>query len=303
MEPIISAPPAGGGGAAVKETDTANFHADVIEASMQTPVIVDFWAPWCGPCKQLGPALEKVVRASQGAVRMVKINVDENQELAAQLRIQSIPAVFAFKDGRPVDGFVGALPESQLKTFVEKLAGGPAPASPVDEAVAQAQAAFDAGDLGAAANIFGQVLAHDPTNLPSRVGLIRCAVAGGDLKRAREALDGLPPEAADDPEVAAARTALELAEQGRGAGDTEALRARIEANANDHEARYDLALALYGAGNAEGAIDELVELVRRDRAWNDEAARKQLVKIFEALGPTHELTVAGRRRLSSVLFS
>ncbi len=308
MEPIISATPPTNGGDVVKATDTASFEADVIAASQQTPVIVDFWAPWCGPCKQLGPALEKVVRATNGAVRMVKVNVDENKELAGHLRVQSIPAVFAFKNGQPVDGFVGALPESQLQAFVDKLMDGNGAAaagpSPIEEALNHATAAFDSGDHGAAADIYGQILAHDPAIVAARAGLIRCAVALGDLARARQALDELPGEMEGDSGVAAARTALELAEQGQGAaGETRALEERLARDENDHRARYDLALALYGGGDAGGAVDQLLELVRRDRAWDEEAGRKQLLKVFEALGPTHELTLGGRRRLSSLLFS
>ncbi len=311
MEPLISSTPPANGGDVVKATSTASFEADVIVASQQTPVIVDFWAPWCGPCKQLGPALEKIVRATGGAVRMVKVNVDENKELAGQLRVQSIPAVFAFKNGQPVDGFVGAQPESQLQAFVEKLMAGTdgagaaaAGPSPIEDALNHAGTAFDAGDHGAAADIYGQILAHDPTVAAARAGLIRCAVAMGDLARARQALDELPREMEGDSGVASARTALELAEQGQGsAGETRALEERLAADANDHQARYDLALALYGVGDAEGAIDQLLELVRRDRAWDEEAGRKQLLKVFEALGPTHELTLGGRRRLSSLLFS
>jgi putative thioredoxin len=305
MEPIISATPPANGGDVVKATNTASFEADVITASKQTPIIVDFWAPWCGPCKQLGPALEKVVRATNGAVRMVKVNVDENQELAGQLRVQSIPAVFAFKDGQPVDGFVGAVPESQLKAFVDKLmAGTVAAPSPIEEALNHANTAFDSGDHSAAAEIYGQILAHDPTVVAARAGLIRCAVALGDLARARQALDELPGGMEGDSGVASARVALELAEQGQGAaGETRELEERLARDGNDHRARYDLALALYGGGNAEGAIDQLLELVRRNRAWDEEAGRKQLLKIFEALGPTHELTLSGRRSLSSILFS
>lgn len=304
MEQIISATPPGNGADVVKATDTASFEVDVIAASQQTPVIVDFWAPWCGPCKQLGPALEKIVRATNGAVRMVKVNVDENQELAGHLRIQSIPAVFAFKDGQPVDGFVGAVPDSQLQAFVDKLMGGPAGPSPVEDALSQADAAFEAGDHGAASDIYSQILGHDATIAAAYAGLIRCAIALGDLTRARQALDELPAEMESDAGIAAVRTALELAEQGQGAaGETRALEDRLARDENDHQARFDLALALYGGNNAEGAIDQLLELVRRNRAWDEEAGRKQLLKVFEALGPTHELTLDGRRRLSSILFS
>jgi putative thioredoxin len=293
-------------GAVIKDSDTENFLVDVIEASRETPVIVDFWAPWCGPCKQLGPTIEKVVQAARGAVRLVKINIDENQPLAEQMRIQSIPAVYAFVDGQPVDGFMGALPESQVQAFVDNLTGGAGAAgpSPVEAAMEQAKAALDAGDGGTAAAIYSQVLQHEPENLAAAAGLARCAVAAGDFEQARAVLDSLPPAAAEESEIAAARSALELAEKASAAaGQIPELQARLAADANDHQARFDLAVARFGMNQPETAIDELIEIVRRARAWNDEAARKQLVQIFEALGHSHELTVEGRRRLSSVLFS
>jgi putative thioredoxin len=285
----------------IKESDTANFMADVIEASTQVPVIVDFWAPWCGPCKQLTPALEKLVREAAGAVRLVKINVDENQELSGQMRIQSIPAVYAFKGGQPVDGFTGALPESQLKTFIGKLTGGVQ--SPADAALEQAKGALDSGNAEAAAVLFGQVQAQDPANEPALAGLIRSALATGEADKAREIIDSLPSELTQKGEIAAAISAVELSEQSRDSGDIEELRGKIEANGKDHQARFDLASALYGQGQNEAAIDELLELFRRDAKWDDEAARKQLVKIFEALGPADPLTVSGRRQLSSMMFS
>ena len=309
MEQIIGADVGGGNGAAppIKDTSTKDFMADVMDASAEVPVIVDFWAPWCGPCKQLTPALEKAVTAARGAVRMVKVNIDENQDLAAQLHIQSIPTVFAFKNGKPVDGFQGALPESQIKTWVERLIethGGAPASSPIDEALDAASAALQAGDVGGASALFGQVLAREPENAKAIAGLAKCYLENGDLERARSLIDGVSGEMTDDADVAAARSSLELAETAAGAaGHTGDARARLSANANDHQARFDLALALYGGGQTEGAIDELVEITRRDRGWNDEAARHQLLKIFEALGPTHELTVGGRRKLSSVLFA
>jgi putative thioredoxin len=298
---------AGGAAAAIKDSDTEHFMADVIDASMTVPVIVDFWATWCGPCKQLGPMLEKAVQEAKGAVRLVKIDVDRNQELAAQMRIQSIPAVYAFFQGRPVDGFMGAIPESQIKQFVQRLikaAGGKAGPSPVEEALKQAEAALASGDAAAASAIFGQVLQHEPQNPTAIGGLVRCLVKAGDLARARAELAKAPAGLAADKAIAAARAALELAEQaGKQQGALAELKARLAKDANDHQARYDLAMALYAGGETETALDELLELVRRDRGWNDEAARKQLVKIFEALGPTDPLTLSARRRLSSLLFA
>ena len=303
MEPILSGPGPAGDADLIKDATSQTFMADVIEASRTTPVIVDFWAPWCGPCKQLGPALEKVVREAGGAVKLVKVNIDENQDIAQQLRVQSIPAVFAFDQGQPVDAFVGALPESQIREFVQRL-GGPAGPSPIDEAVAQAKEALEAGDHATAGALFGRVLEHEPGNVSAVAGLARCHTAAGQFDKARELLGSLPEEVADNPDVAAARSALELQESTAGAaGDTAALRDRLAADENDHEARLELANALYAAGDAAAAIDELLDIVQRDRKWNDEAARLQLVKIFEALGHGHELTVAGRRRLSSLLFS
>jgi putative thioredoxin len=305
MEPILGAAPAPAETAnLVKNGSTETFMTDVIDASHDAAVVVDFWAPWCGPCKQLGPALEKAVRDARGAVRMVKINIDENPELAQQMRIQSIPAVYAFKDGRPVDGFVGALPESQVKQFVGRLAGGAAGPSPVEEALALAQEAMNAGDTARAANIYTQVVQHEPGNAVATAGLARIAIGKKEFAKARQLLERVPKESAGHADIAAARAALELAETGEKAqGAVGELRRRLERNANDHEARYDLASALFASGARAEAVDELLDLVKRDRKWNDEAARKQLVKFFEALGHADPLTVAARRRLSSILFS
>lgn len=289
------------GGDLIKESDANGFVADVIEASMQVPVIVDFWAPWCEPCKQLGPALEKLVRNAGGLVRLVKVNIDENRELAVQMNVQSIPAVFGFRDGRPVDGFAGAVPESQLKSFLDRLTDGAKP--PVEMALKAAKEALDAGDLTTASRHYGEVLAEDSAHPGAIAGMIRCFLAGGNAAQAQQTIDQLPPEITKHPEVAAAISAVELSQQGGDTADTQPLRDRLDANADDHEARFDLAVALYGNGQPEEAIEHLVELVRRDREWNEEAARKQLVKIFEALGPTDPLTAGGRRQLSSVLFS
>jgi putative thioredoxin len=304
MEPLIGAAPAKGGADLIKDSDVTTFMVDVIEASKDVPVIVDFWAPWCGPCKQLGPLLEKAVKEANGAVRMVKVNIDENPEIAQQMRIQSIPAVFAFKGGRPVDGFVGALPESQIKAFLKRL-GGPAAAqpSPIEMALEEAKAALEAGDTGTASALYGQILAREPANAVAAAGLAKGYLAAGDAAKAKQLLDGLPAEAQKHADVAAARAALDLASQAEGAGDTAALKTRLSQNPADHEARLDLATALFAGGQIEEAMDQLLELFKRDRKWNDEAARKQLVKFFEVLGPTHPQTILGRKRLSSLMFA
>jgi putative thioredoxin len=294
---------AGTPGDLVKESNTQAFVRDVIEASRQVPVIVDFWAPWCGPCKQLGPALEKVVRQANGKVRMVKINVDENQQLAAQMRIQSIPAVYAFVNGQPVDGFMGALPESQLKQFVDRLGGQGSMAEEIEAAVAEGHAAFDQQDYQTAAQIFAQVLQLDREHAGAIAGLARCQIAVGDLDNAQATLALVPPGKAGDPGVLSARAALEMALNPVDVSEIGTLRAQIEKNPDDFQARLDLALLLNGAGQREEATDQLIYIIRKMRGWNDEAARKQLVKFFEAWGPKDEFTLAGRRKLSSVLFS
>jgi putative thioredoxin len=307
--PILGQQPrANGGGAAaasdlIKETDTRRFVADVIEASRRQPVIVDFWAPWCGPCKQLTPLLEKLVRQANGKVKLVKVNIDENQQLAAQMRIQSIPAVFAFVDGQPVDGFMGALPESQLKQFIDRLGGQGSVAEELDEVVAEGRSALAAKDYAKAAQIFAQVLQVDREHPGALAGLAKAQIESGDLARAKATLALIPPARANDPEIISAKAALELAETPVDQGGINDHMRAIEAEPDNHQARFDLAMALNAAGRRAEALDHLAQIVKRQRDWNDEAARKQLVKFFEAWGPKDELTIQGRRKLSSILFA
>jgi putative thioredoxin len=287
----------------IKDTSTRDFMADVIEASKAQPVLVDFWAPWCGPCKQLSPIIEKVVREAKGAVKLVKMNIDEHPTIPQQMGVQSIPAVFAFVDGRPVDGFMGALPESQIKEFISRIAGPTPEEAGLEDVLASAQAAFDEGDVAGAAEIYAAVLQEDRENLAAIAGLARCLIQSGELDRARQTLALVPPGKENDPAVAGARAALELAEQTADLGDIGDLAKHLEADANNHQARFDLALALNARGDREDAVNHLIEIVRRKRDWNEEAARKQLVQFFEAWGPTDPMTIEARRKLSSVLFS
>lgn len=288
------------GGDLIKETTTQSFMADVIDASRSVPVIVDFWAPWCGPCKQLAPVLEKVVKAAKGAVRLVKMNIDDHPAVAQQLGVQSIPAVFAFKNGQPVDGFMGALPESQVKAFVQRLTG---PNAGHELGLEDAQAAFEAGDIAGAAAGFAAVLQEDPENIDAVAGLAKCYIATGDFQRAEQTLELVPPVKQTAAPYLSAKAALELAKKAGAKPDIKALERAVASNPRDWDSRYKLAIALNAKGQREAAMDHLFEIVRKDRAWNEDAARKQLVELFEAWGPKDPLTQLGRQRLSSLLFA
>ncbi len=286
----------------IKDSSTANFAKDVLEASKSVLVLVDFWAPWCGPCKQLTPALEKVVKSYNGKVRLVKINIDEHPAIAGQLRVQSVPTVYAFKDGRPLDGFAGAQPESGLKTFIDRLIGD-AQGADLAGALEEAGKVLEAGDIQSAAEVFAAVLQEDRENLPALAGLAKCYLQSGDLTRAEETLSLVPPDKRATQPIPGVMAALDLAKRGASTGDLTPLKARVAADAADHQARIDLATGLAATGDKEGAVIELLESFRRDRNWNDQAARKQLVQLFEAWGPKDAATLDGRRRLSSMLFS
>ncbi len=284
----------------VKNTTTQDFVRDVVEASRERPVLVDFWAPWCGPCKQLTPILEKAVRAAKGAVALVKLNIDEHPEIPGQMGVQSIPAVFAFKEGRPVDGFMGALPESQINAFIARLVGETVG---VGADLETAAAAIEAGDVNAAAQIFGQVLQEEPENMEALAGLANCYVKTGDLERAEQTLALAPPNKADSAPIAAARSALDLARKSNDAGDADALREKAAQSPDDPQAQFDLAIALNASGDREGALEALLSIVAKDRNWNDDAARKLLVQFFDVWGATDPATLSGRQRLSSLLFA
>jgi putative thioredoxin len=286
----------------VKDTTTQAFVKDVIEESKRQPVLVDFWAPWCGPCKQLTPVLEKSVRAAKGKVKLVKMNIDEHPAIPGQMGIQSIPAVIAFVNGQPADGFMGALPESQVVAFLERLTkdriGGEA-----KDLLKAADAALAARDFAGAANLYAQLLAEDNTNVQALAGLARCYVETGALEQARQTLAMVPDSKRGEAAVAAAQAALQLAEQVKTVGPLAELEQKVAANPLDHQARFDLALALNAKGRRLDALEQLISVVRRDRKWNDDGARKQLVQFFDAWGPADEATIEGRRRLSSILFA
>ncbi len=303
-----SAEPGHGNGSAapplaVKDVTTASFTADVIQESRKLPVLVDFWAPWCGPCKQLQPALEKVVAAAGGAVKLVKMNIDEHPAIAGQLGIQSIPAVIAFQNGQPVDGFMGAVPESQIRDFIEKLVGKNGGQPQVAEALAAAKQAREAGDLQSAAGLYDAVLQDQPDNVEAIAGLADILFDAGDQAGAEEVLARTPTDKQENAAIAAVRAKIDLAAEAAGLGDPAALERRLAENPRDHQARFELAMIQNAQGKRDEAADNLLAIVKADRTWNDDGARAQLLKLFEAWGMTDEATLSARRRLSSLLFS
>jgi putative thioredoxin len=287
----------------IKDGTEATFMQDVIEASRSVPVIVDFWATWCGPCRTLGPALEAAVKAAKGKVRMVKVDVDKNQMIAAQLRIQSIPTVYAFWQGQPVDGFQGAIPASEIKVFVDKLSALTGDDGGLAEALEAAEQMLAEGAVTDAAETFAAILGEEPENAVAYAGLIRCHLALGQLEQAEAMLGATPAAMARAKEIEAVRAQLELARQAASAGPEQELRAAVEADPQNRQARFDLALALHAAGKVDEAVDALLDLFRLDREWNDGAAKAQLMTIFEALKPTDPIVLKGRRRLSSMIFA
>lgn len=292
----------GTAGELIKESSTAEFMADVIEASQTQTVIVDFWAPWCQPCQQLTPALENLVKSYGGKLKLVKINVDQNQAIAAQLRVQSLPTVLAFQNGKPIDGFMGAQPEPALREFAERVVGADE-ADQIAQVVESAEEALADGDLQGAAEAFAAVLQADRENADALAGLATCYLKSGDTTRARQTIELVTPENRNQTKVQGVIAALDLADVTANAGPADELEAKVNANPGDHQVRIDFALALAAAGQKEPAVDQLLESIRRDRMWNEEAARKQLVKFFDAWGPKDSATMEGRRRLSSLLFS
>ena len=296
-----------GSGAApdlIKETTTQTFVKDVIEESKRQPVLIDFWAPWCGPCRQLTPILEKAVRAAKGKVKMVKMNIDDHPAIPGQMGIQSIPAVIAFVGGQPADGFMGAVPESQVTAFINKLtAGMPGGEPSIADILKEAEAVLAEGDPTTAASIYAEVLAADATNIAALAGLAKCYVATGALEQAKQTLAMVPESKRNDAAVKAVQASIDLAEQAKALGPVTELEQKVAANPLDHQARFDLATALNASGKRSEATAQLLEIVKRDRKWNEDGARKQLVQFFEAWGPADEATIEGRKRLSTILFS
>jgi putative thioredoxin len=289
----------------IKETTTQSFVKDVIEESRRQPVLIDFWAPWCGPCRQLTPVLEKAVRAAKGKVKLVKMNIDEHPSIPGQMGIQSIPAVIAFVGGQPADGFMGALPESQVNAFIEKLTKGvPAIGEPnIADILKEAEAVLAEGDPAGAAQIYAEALALDATNIAALAGLAKCYLTTDAIEQAKQTLAMVPESRRNDPAVKAVQAAIDLAEQAQSVGPVTELEQRIAANPLDHQARFDLATALNALGSRKEATDQLLNIVKRDRKWNEDGARKQLVQFFEAWGGADEATIDGRKRLSTILFS
>jgi putative thioredoxin len=289
----------------IKETTTQTFVKDVIEESKRQPVLIDFWAPWCGPCRQLTPILEKAVRNAKGRVKLVKMNIDEHPAVPGQMGIQSIPAVIAFVNGQPADGFMGAVPESQVNAFIDKLTKGmAAPGEPnIAEVLKEAEAVLAEGDAATAAQIYAEVLAVDATNIAALAGLAKCYVTSGAVEQAKQTLAMVPESKRNDAAVKAVQASIDLAEQAQAVGPVTELEQKVAANPLDHQSRFDLATALNAIGKRVEATEQLLAIVKRDRKWNDDAARKQLVQLFEAWGAADEATVEGRKRLSTILFS